>query len=117
MVDLILKLLFLHCGYLGAFVYHFILPQHWHLESLSYSRKQQEQAEDKQKNIIKRINSGGLFQISGSRDYQSLRSGNPLQCNQYVGTDNTSEGRKNAIWTARTLPRRQRPQRLQGSRH
>ena len=39
----ILNFLLLHCGYLGASVHHFIVPTHWHLENLSYIRKQQEQ--------------------------------------------------------------------------
>ena len=50
-VDLILNFLFLHCGYLGAFVYLFILPKHWHLENLSYIKKQQEQAEAQNKTM------------------------------------------------------------------
>ena len=44
--------------------------------------------------MIKAINSESLFQLSGSRDFQSLHTRNPLQCNQYVETEYTSEGRK-----------------------
>ena len=43
-MDLILNFLLLHCGYLGALVYLFILSKHSHLEKLSYIKKQQEQA-------------------------------------------------------------------------
>ena len=48
-VGLILNFFFLHCGYLGALVYLFISPKHRHLENLSYSKKQQEQAEAQRK--------------------------------------------------------------------
>ena len=60
-VDLILNFLFLHCGYLGALVYYFILSQHWYLENLSYRRKQKEQAEAPTKEYHQSINSGSLF--------------------------------------------------------
>ena len=48
----------------------------------------------KQNNIIKAINSESLFERSGSRDDQSLRTCNPVQYNQYVETDYTCERRK-----------------------
>ena len=37
---------------------------------------------------------------------QSLRTCNPVQYNQYIETDYTSEGWQKTIWTPRTLPRR-----------
>ena len=43
-----------------------------------------------------------------------MRTCNAVQYNQYVETDST-EGRRNIIWTSRTLPRRQRPQWHQSS--
>ena len=45
-------------------------------------------------NIIQAINSESLFSLSGSSDFQSLGTCNPVQYNQYAETDNTSEGRK-----------------------
>ena len=53
-VDLTLNFLLLHCGYLGALVCLFILQKHTHLEKLSYIKKQQEQAEQKNKTISSR---------------------------------------------------------------
>ena len=45
----------LQCGYLE---FWFISSKHLYLENLSYIKKQQKQAEDKQNNIIKAINGG-----------------------------------------------------------
>ena len=42
----------------------------------------------------KAINSESLCQISGTRDFQSLRICSPVNYNQYVETDNITEGRK-----------------------
>ena len=50
-VDLIRNFRFLHCGYLGASVYYLISSTHWYLENLSYSKKEQEQAEAQTKTI------------------------------------------------------------------
>ena len=65
-VDLILKLLFLHCGYLGALICYFISSKHWYLENLSYSKKQQEQVQAQTKEYHQSINSGSLFKPSCS---------------------------------------------------
>ena len=67
-----------------------------------------------QNNIIKAINSESLFELSGSREFQLLRTCNTVQYNQYVVTDPT-EGRRNTTWTPRTLPKRQCPQWHQAS--
>ena len=60
-VDFILNFFFLHCGYLGALVYYLISSKHWHLENLSYMKKQQEQAEARNKQYHQSINNGSLF--------------------------------------------------------
>ena len=60
-VDLIVNYLFLHCGYLGGLVYYFNSSKFWHLETLSYLKKQQEQAEAQNKQYHQSINSGSLF--------------------------------------------------------
>ena len=90
-VDLILC--FLSC-IVGTWGFGLFQQKHLYLQSLSYIKKQQEQAEAQQNNIIKIINSRSLFELSGSSDFQSSRTRNPVQYNQYVETDNTSEGRK-----------------------
>ena len=64
-VDLILYFLCLHCGYLGGLVF---FKEHLYLENLSYSKKQQEQAEAQTKHYHQSINSGSLFSLSGSRE-------------------------------------------------
>ena len=48
----------LHFGYLEFWL---ISSKHFYLESLSYIKKQQKQAEAKQNNNIKTINTGSLF--------------------------------------------------------
>ena len=55
-VDLILNISFLHCGYFRAFVYYFISSQHCYLEDLKYNMKQQEQAEAQTKQYHQSIN-------------------------------------------------------------
>ena len=47
-----------HCGHLE---FWFISIKPLYLENLSYIKKQQEQAEAQQNNIIKTISSGSLF--------------------------------------------------------
>ena len=44
-VDFILNILFLHCGYSEVLVYYFISSKQWYSENLSYSKKQWEQGE------------------------------------------------------------------------
>ena len=60
-MDLMLNFLFSHCRYLGALVYLFISSKHWHLENLTYIKKQQKQAEEQNKQHHQSINSGSLF--------------------------------------------------------
>ena len=60
-VDLILNVLFLHCGYLGGLAYYFISSEHWYLKPVSYNKKHQEQAEALTKQYHQSINSGSLF--------------------------------------------------------
>ena len=60
-VDLILKFLFLHCGYFGVPVYYFIPSHSGYSENLSYSKKQQEQAEAQTEQYHQSIISGSLF--------------------------------------------------------
>ena len=68
----------LHCGYLYLWL---ISSKHIYWETLSYLKKQQEHAEAQANNIIKAFNSESLFQLSGSGDFQSLRTCNPVQYN------------------------------------
>ena len=51
-------------GLVGSWELWFIPTEHSYLDSLSYIKKQQEQAEAQKNNIIKAINSGSLFSIS-----------------------------------------------------
>ena len=60
-VDLILNFLLLHCGYVGALVYHFLLPTHCNLANLSYIKKQQEQAGAQMKTISSRASTVKAF--------------------------------------------------------
>ena len=48
----------------GTWKFWFISTNHLHLENLSYSKKQQEQAEERTKQYHQSINSGSLFQLS-----------------------------------------------------
>ena len=48
----------LHCGYLEFWL---ISSKHFYLENLSYTNKEQEQAEAQTNNIMKAINSESLF--------------------------------------------------------
>ena len=83
----------LHCGYspLADFIKPYLFGKTW-----TTSRSSRSKQGHKQKNIIKAINGESLFSLSGSREFQSLRTRNPVQYNQYVETDFT-EGRRNII--------------------
>ena len=82
-VDLILNFLLLHCGYFGALVYLSISPKHWHFESLSYIKKQQEQAEAQNKTISSRVSTveacfNSLVQKFSVFAYLQLRAVQPV---------------------------------------
>ena len=74
----------------------------WKTRATSKSRRSKQR--HKQNNIIKAFNSESQFYLSGNRDFQSLRTCNPVQYNQYAETDSTEYNMDTKDTAEKTAP-------------
>ena len=82
----------LHCGYLDIWL---ISSKHFYFENLSYSKKQQKQAEAQTKQYHQKQSTvKACFNFLVAEGFSLCVPPNPVQYSQYVQTEYTSEGRK-----------------------